>query len=70
MTGKLAGKQPAKVRIVTKIITEALDDVNDVPTAIGELYCKQLSMLLWWVATGEKRADMTDWPDDFDTDRL
>jgi hypothetical protein len=67
MTTKFAGTRDARVRIINKIVTEALDDVTDCPPAIAEVYLKQLAGIVWWVGTNEK-LDMFDWPEGFDID--
>jgi hypothetical protein len=54
----------ATMRVVTKIVTEALSDASDVPPAIAEFYMKQLSAMIWWTATGESLEEMP-LPEDF-----
>jgi hypothetical protein len=54
------------MRIVTKIVTEALEDASDVPPPIAEFYMKQLSAMIFWVATGTQNEDIP-LPEDFTT---
>jgi hypothetical protein len=54
------------MRIVSKIVTEALSDASEVPPEIAEFYMKQLSAMIWWVGTGDAPTDIP-MPDDFVT---
>jgi hypothetical protein len=59
-----SGAKAGTMRIVTKIVTEALSDASDVPPAIAEFYMKQLAAMIWWTATGEALEGMP-LPEDF-----
>ena len=59
------GEQSTKIKIVNKIVGEALRDASEVPPAIAEFYMKQLSALVWWIATGDKNPDIP-FPEDFE----
>lgn len=61
--GENGGKQ-ATMKIVTKIVREALSDASEVPPEIAEFYMKQLSAMIWWVATGEEAGEIP-LPEDF-----
>ena len=63
MLSKGNGKS-STMRVVTKIVTEGLQDASDVPPAIAEFYMRQLSTMMFWVATGESRDDEP-MPEDF-----
>jgi hypothetical protein len=68
MTQKFGGQQKdVRIKILNKIVTEALEDVTDCPPAIAEMYTKQLAGIIWWVGSGEK-LDIFDWPEGFETD--
>jgi hypothetical protein len=58
------GGKKATMRIVTKIVSEALTDASEVPPEIAEFYMKQLSAMIWWVATGSQAGEIP-LPDDF-----
>lgn len=59
-----AGPKATTMRIVNKIVSEALSDAGDVPPEIAEFYMKQLSSMIYWVATGENAGDIP-LPEDF-----
>jgi hypothetical protein len=61
--GEKGGKQTT-MKIVTKIVSEALSDASEVPPEIAEFYMKQLSAMIWWVATGQQAGDIP-LPEDF-----
>lgn len=61
------GPKAATMRIVNKIVSEALTDASDVPPEIAEFYMKQLSAMIYWVATGETAGDIP-MPEDFKTE--
>ena len=54
------------MRIVNKIVQEALIDASDVPPEIAEFYMCQLSAMIRWVATGEDSGEYP-LPEDFTT---
>jgi hypothetical protein len=54
----------ATLRIVNKIVAEAITDASEIPAPIAEFYMKQLSALMFWVACGEWSADIPK-PEDF-----
>jgi hypothetical protein len=59
-----SGGKARTLRVVTKIVTEALSDASEVPPEIAEFYMKQLSAMIWWVATGKEAGDIP-MPEDF-----
>jgi len=64
MVGRAGNTRPGTLRIVSKIVAEAISDANEIPPEIAEFYMKQLSGLIFWVATGEWNSD-TPKPEDF-----
>lgn len=52
--------------IVNRVASEMLLDVTEIPPEFVEFYVKQLSVLLYWTATGETLDDMP-LPEDFTT---
>jgi len=58
------GDRKPVMRIVTKIVREALEDASEVPPSIAEFYMKQLSAMIYWVACGEM-SDEIPMPEDF-----
>jgi hypothetical protein len=58
------GDRKPVMRIVSKIVREALVDASEVPPAIAEFYMKQLSAMIWWVACGEASPEVP-LPEDF-----
>lgn len=64
MVSKGQGGKQATMKIVTKIVSEALSDASEVPPEIAEFYMKQLSAMIWWVATGEEAGEIP-LPSDF-----
>lgn len=52
--------------IVNRVASEMLLDVTEIPPEFVEFYVKQLSVLLYWTATGETLDDMP-LPEDFKT---
>jgi hypothetical protein len=64
--GNNSGDRKPVMKIVTKIVREALIDASEVPEPIAEFYMKQLSAMIYWVATGDVTNDMsTMLPEDF-----
>jgi hypothetical protein len=63
--GNASSAHSAAMRIVGKICAEAIQDASEVPPAIAEFYMTQLSAIMFWVATGERRDDAV-LPEDFD----
>jgi hypothetical protein len=57
------------MRVVGKICAEAISDASEVPAPIAEFYMKQLSAMMYWVATGDNPAalDMP-LPEDFNVE--
>jgi hypothetical protein len=67
MVGKGSGSPKAStMRIVNKIVQEALEDASEVPAEIAEFYMCQLSAMIRWVATGEDSGEYP-LPEDFTT---
>jgi hypothetical protein len=66
------GQNSSKVgvmRVVGKICAEAIEDASEVPPAIAEFYMKQLSAMMYWVATGDNPAALNmPLPEDFNVE--
>lgn len=44
--------------IVKRVVSEMVEEIRDVPPEMVELYVRQISALLHWVATGETLGDI------------
>jgi hypothetical protein len=53
--------------IAKRVASEMLLDVSEIPPEFVEFYVKQLSVLMYWTATGETVGDMP-LPEDFETE--
>ncbi len=60
------GNSKPAIKIVNKLVGEALRDASEVPPAIAEFYMKQLALMIFWVGSGDKPDFGVPWPEDFE----
>lgn len=63
----MANKSTGVPPLVSKIVAEMLGDLSDVPPEIVAFYTKQVSALLYWVASGEAMDELP-LPEGFETE--